>query len=209
MVIGIGLLGLTARGGLQSDASDDFSFAFEHAPFSRVNTQLSEKRIVDIFADHVDDLPRAELRPLAHHLTRLCRKHHFDPAFVLSLIQVESGFRVTVVSPAGAVGLMQLMPATAELIARQKHLHYAGEASLADPYVNLSIGIAYLEILRDRYKAFSPYTHVAAYNIGPARMDELLARKSFKPYRSMKYYEAIMRGVPDWRHYGISSHGGA
>ena len=98
---------------------------------------------------------------------------------------------------------MQLMPATAELIAHQKNLRYSGEASLADPFINLSIGIAYLEILRDRYKAFSPYTHVAAYNIGPTRMDELLARKSFKPTRTKKYYEAIMRGVPDWRYYGM------
>ena len=61
--------------------------------------------------------------------------------------------------------------------------------------------IAYLATLRDRYRDFTPYHLVAAYNLGPTRMDELLSRKSFKPVTTKKYYEDIRRGVQVFRFY--------
>ena len=71
----------------------------------------------------------------------VCRQHHFDPAFILSLIQVESSFRIKARSSVGAIGLMQLMPATALNVARDRRIRFAGERALTDPYLNLTLGV--------------------------------------------------------------------
>jgi soluble lytic murein transglycosylase-like protein len=69
-----------------------------------------------------------------------------------------------------------------------------------DPYVNTAIGVAYLAWLRDYYKG-SPYRLLAAYNVGPGRMNELLSQRSFQPTETKKYFLSIRRGVPVFRFY--------
>lgn len=114
------------------------------------------------------------------------------------MIQAESGFRPQVVSVAGAVGLMQVMPATAR-ISRKK---------LLDPFENVSVGVAYLSYLRTylrgRYQELNPYYLVAAYNLGPAKLDSLLAKKSFRPLKTRAYFETIARGVFEFRSQELS-----
>jgi soluble lytic murein transglycosylase-like protein len=102
----------------------------------------------------------------------------------------------------GAVGLMQIIPATGVVVARNLGLKLkVTERVLQDPFVNLTLGVAYLAWLRDHYHGLSPYYLEAAYNVGPAKLDELRSRKSFKPVNTKKYYEAIRRGVPGFRFY--------
>lgn len=193
---------LSGAGRLQADPSDDFSFSLTHSPQVKAYSLLSERRVKQILADHLDEFPRSQVEPLARHLVSLCRKYRFDPAFVLSLIQVESSFRIRALSPMGAVGLMQVMPATGAVVARNLGLKIKiTERVLQDPFVNLTLGVAYLAWLRDHYHGLSPYYLVAAYNVGPAKLDELRSRKSFKPVNTKKYYEAIRRGVPGFRFY--------
>jgi soluble lytic murein transglycosylase len=120
---------------------------------------------------------------------------------ILSLIQVESAFRSKVVSYAGAVGLMQIMPPTARVISKRYKIPYRGPKDLRNPYVNLTLGVTYLAELRDRYSGMSPYYHFAAYNVGPYRLDQLLLRKNFKPDKTKVYYDKIRNGVPGWRYY--------
>jgi hypothetical protein len=55
--------------------------------------------------------------------------------------------------------------------------------------------------LRDKYEGLSPYYLVAAYNVGPGRMDELISQKFFKPVSTKRYYEAIRQGITDLRYY--------
>jgi len=153
----------------------------------------------------VSDRP-AYTKKLAKHFYRLCTQNDLDPALVLSLIQVESGFRADVVSPAGAIGLMQIMPGTAHHVARrdspeQKRIKH----DLKDPFLNLRLGMIYLRELKDRYAGESPYYHLAAYNMGPSRLDSLRAKPGFSEKPSMKYVQDVMRGVSDWRHYGFQS----
>lgn len=161
---------------------------------------VTESTLSHIFEDRLlgvsieRDLPRR----LAHHLYKLCVKHRMDPAFVLSVIQVESSFRADAVSSAGAVGLMQLMPGTARRLAAR---HVTVKA-LQDPFLNLELGVTYLRDLRARYAGLSPYYALAAYNLGPHRLDTLRAKPTFKPEKTLRYYEEIMRGVADWRRYG-------
>lgn len=96
-----------------------------------------------------------------------------DPAapLLLGLIRQESAFDVRAVSPAGARGLMQLMPGTAEIVARQLGLPYHIDRLTSDPYYNITLGRDYLERMLERYRGFLPLA-LAAYNAGPGRADQ-------------------------------------
>ena len=111
---------------------------------------------------------------------------------VLAVIQVESSGDNFAVSPAGAMGLMQLMPATAEGVARRIGLRWVGSATLFDPVSNVRLGVCYLRELIDRYGRVT--TALAAYNWGPTRIAESLRREQPVPVlyaqRVLSVYEA-------------------
>jgi soluble lytic murein transglycosylase len=90
-----------------------------------------------------------------------------DPALVFGLIRQESRFVAEIRSSAGALGLMQLMPATARWTARKVGLEFR-PAMIADPEVNLLLGSAYFKRLLDDFDG-SPALAAAAYNAGPGR----------------------------------------
>jgi len=93
-----------------------------------------------------------------------------DRALVFAHALQESNFRTNVVSPAGARGLMQVMPATAQLIARRKGTVMTG--SLSSPSTNMEYGQSYIEQLRDMAQTGGLLPKViAAYNAGPAPLD--------------------------------------
>ena len=93
-----------------------------------------------------------------------------DRALVFAHALQESNFRTNVVSPAGARGLMQVMPATAQLIARRKGMVMTG--SLTSPSTNMEYGQSYIEQLRDMAQTGGLLPKViAAYNAGPAPLD--------------------------------------
>ena len=93
-----------------------------------------------------------------------------ERAVALGLIRQESSFDPQAGSPAGAQGLMQLMPGTAADMARKT----GGPAGpLTDPAINLRLGSAYLAMLLDRFGALPPA--LAGYNAGPGRTREWLA----------------------------------
>lgn len=94
------------------------------------------------------------------------QRYGLDPYFVMALICQESHYHADAVSSVGAVGLMQLMPATAKREARKLGLTYSS-AKLRDPEFNLQIGIAHLAHL---FADFDNDTVLvlAAYNAGPS-----------------------------------------
>lgn len=93
-------------------------------------------------------------------------------ALVHALIRQESAFDYTALSPVGARGLMQLMPATAAETARKNGMSYSLD-SLFNPDSNVRLGSAYLKQLLDRYKGSYPLA-LAAYNGGMGRVDRWL-----------------------------------
>jgi soluble lytic murein transglycosylase-like protein len=167
------------------------------------SSTFGREKIVRILQDRAQGIPSSQLPSLAAHLMDLCTRYRFDPAFLLAVIQVESGFRANAVSPKGALGLMQLRPQTAISVVEQLqesglrgHEPFVGakvEQILLNPFHNLSIAVAYLAYLRNRYAPHSSYAALAAYNVGPTRMDELLSRKTFKPDKTKRYFDAIRR----------------
>ena len=92
-----------------------------------------------------------------------------ERAVALGVIRQESSFDAGARSPAGAVGLMQLMPGTAAQVARQLG-SAAGE--LTDPVANVRLGVTYLGAQIERFGALAPA--LAAYNAGPRRAQEWL-----------------------------------
>ena len=96
-----------------------------------------------------------------------------EPALVLAVIRQESAYRQDAVSPVGARGLMQLMPATALEVAHGLGIAYNRGRLTADPEYNIRLGTHLLGQLLRRYDG-SYALAVAAYNAGPHRVDQWL-----------------------------------
>lgn len=113
------------------------------------------------------DLTRRYPLPITAQLVPAAREQGLDPAWVYGLIKQESAFLREVRSSAGAIGLMQLMPATARWAATKTGLKNYHTANLTDPALNLSLGTWYL---RHVYEDLAdPILATAAYNAGPGR----------------------------------------
>ena len=124
-------------------------------------------------ADGLDD-PGVRY-PLAYSepVLRETRDQGPDPALVYGVIRRESAFDAEIRSPAGALGLMQIMPATGAELARRLGERWQSERALLDPAINVRYGSVYLRDLLDRYAGRWPLA-AAAYNAGPARVDRWL-----------------------------------
>ena len=115
---------------------------------------------------------RSELQALA---IDVARRHGLDPRLVLAVASVESGFRSDAVSPKGAQGLMQLMPATAASL---------GVVDPLDPETNLEGGTRYLAELIALYDGDLTKA-LAAYNAGPGAVKR---HGGVPPYRETRAY---------------------
>jgi len=128
------------------------------------------------FRESLTGFTSKEIKRLTRHFIKLCKRYQLHPAFVLSLIEVESHFRADARSHRGAVGLMQIMPSTAEHISAKRRISYDGPADLYDPWLNTQMGMSYLYELKTRYGG-NPFYVLAAYNAGPTRIDELIEKR--------------------------------
>ncbi|MBN1306342.1 MAG: lytic transglycosylase domain-containing protein [Chitinispirillaceae bacterium] len=118
----------------------------------------------------------------------------YDPLLLLAVIKVESFFETNALgryrsgSLSGALGLMQLKPATAREIAMQLNMDLLSEKDLFKPEINVILGVAYLTSMISRFKSFK--LGLLAYNQGPGEVSRQLAEK--RPL-SVKYYQRVLR----------------
>ena len=124
-------------------------------------------------SSHMDDLDMRFPLLYRDQIFREARNSGIDPAWVYGLIRQESAFMVDVRSQAGALGLMQLMPATARQMARQINARVRIPYDVLKPDTNLRLGIRYLS---SRFEQFNRNTVLAtaAYNAGPHRVSRWL-----------------------------------
>jgi peptidoglycan lytic transglycosylase len=110
--------------------------------------------------------------PLRHEdvIRQQAADKDLDPSLIAGVIYVESRFRDQT-SHAGAKGLMQLMPATADYIASKSGGTRFVQGDLADPQINISYGAWYLRYLLQRYNG-NVALALAAYNAGEGKVDE-------------------------------------
>jgi soluble lytic murein transglycosylase len=125
--------------------------------------------------------------PLRHEdiIRQQARDKKLDAALIAAVIYAESRFRDGQVSSAGAQGLMQLTPATAQYIARKSGGTAFVLEDLATPQVNIAYGSWYLRYLMDRY-AENETLAVAAYNAGEGNVDRWISEahrdeRDFRP----------------------------
>jgi soluble lytic murein transglycosylase-like protein len=156
----------------------------DHQWYLKDSLNLSRLIALRVDAEHWSE---DKIRDLSQYVLIMSYRHKLPTALVLAVIEVESHYRTHAVSPRGAVGLMQVMPATAEEIALRAGLDWKGEKSLRDPKRNIEIGIHYLVELRRRFK--KPEHMLTAYNMGPYALERLL-RSGAKP--SYGYYNKVM-----------------
>lgn len=97
------------------------------------------------------------------------------PALILSIARRESEFRADVISSAGALGLMQVMPATGRAQAERMEVEFSRDRMLADPAFNARIGAGYLAYVAEDLGT-NPVLLAAAYNAGPNRARQWIER---------------------------------
>lgn len=133
------------------------------------------------------------------------KMYNLDEKLVASLINEESSFDPNAMSKTGAVGLMQILPQTAEYIAENLDEEFSYEM-LFDPETNIKYGCYYLDYLRNKFEDLK--TYLSAYNAGEKTVSLWLANKDISsdgekldniPYAATKnYVSRILKGE---RHY--------
>jgi soluble lytic murein transglycosylase len=109
------------------------------------------------------------------HVRAAARAVGLDPYVVAAVIREESSYDPRARSGVGAIGLMQLMPDTARVLARELGRPLAELATLWEPPVNITLGSRYLAQLAARFQ--DPLLAVAAYNAGPHRVQRWVAER--------------------------------
>ena len=140
-----------------------------------------------------------------------------DPYLLMAITRRESAYNPVALSPAGARGLMQLMPGTAAQVSRQLGLNDPGPYGVLEPELNIRLGSTYLRDKLERYQG-NRLAATAAYNAGPGRVDQWLGSNSMEsfdlfvesiPFRETRDYvqavlsyrvifESLANGVDDY-----------
>jgi soluble lytic murein transglycosylase len=121
--------------------------------------------------DFIEDTIREVTLPLRHDdiIRQQAERWELDPALIAAVINEESGF-TDQTSEAGARGLMQITPATADTIERLSGGETFVYEDLADPDLNIRYGTFYLDHLLDRFGG-NEVAALAAYNAGPENVE--------------------------------------
>ena len=130
-------------------------------------------------------------RQVKHHLREASQTERIDYELLQALIATESGFDAGAVSPKGAVGLMQVMPATAQRYGVTRDRKATVEKKLADPRTNIRTGSRYLRYLLDLYPGRLELA-LAAYNAGEGAVQR--AGNKVPNYReTQNYVKTVMQ----------------
>lgn len=108
---------------------------------------------------------KAQYQEAVEAITEVSQRYHYAPAFICGLIHTESRFDLQAVSSAGALGLTQLLPPTAEFTARCEGAAAPSREELFKPGLNIRLGFAFLSSLEVMFG--SREAALAAYNGGP------------------------------------------
>jgi soluble lytic murein transglycosylase len=171
--------------------------------------ELMKHSAPNYFALDIPDLPRPYWealfpKPYWLDLKKSSVANGLNPYLVASLIRQESEFNPNAVSRANAVGLMQLLPKTGKVVAKEVKLRRFNASQLYTPAVNLELGTRYFRGMVDKFGGSFEYA-LAAYNAGSDRVDDWLAQGKYRdpqefvesiPFtETREYVQAILRNA--------------
>ena len=151
-------------------------------PTPSLQAQVIEKprprelvKIFSIVEANRPDIMEPEAWELAEVILAESSKYKLDPILILAVIDVESKFQFGAISPAGARGIMQIMPATGKFLVKTvrelaeeiKAEQFTPE-HLDNPIVNIKLGTYYLHDLRKSFRNVN--AALIAYNLGPTEL---------------------------------------
>ena len=112
----------------------------------------------------------------SEEIREISSQYDIDSALIASMVNAESSFKETALSSKGAVGLMQLMPSTAEWLAENMGLDYSEELLCTAEY-NLQLGVYYVHYLMKVFQ--NDRVVLCAYNAGPTNVKNWLKNKEY------------------------------
>lgn len=164
------------------DASVALVHALVKAGDERIAVRISEARLEAAVYGPLDDTTRPlwdahRPRPFQELIERESTRAGLSADLLRGLIHRESGFSPKARSGVGARGLMQVMPPTARMVARELGVKLRSESQLHDAALNVKLGSHYLSSLVDRFEGRLELA-VAAYNGGPTRVARWWGKRS-------------------------------
>lgn len=183
------------------DAQGDAHFATEkldgrYQLFMRGSGTLDASRLSPASENNAEG--NALFRYLSQHpnlkkydrlLNQAANDYQLDPALLKAVMAAESGFNPSAVSPKGAIGLMQIMPATAERFGLQGDRKRSIAQKLADPKTNIRLGARYLRFLQDMYPN-QLHLMLASYNAGEGAVQKY--DNAIPPYPETRNYVKLV-----------------
>jgi soluble lytic murein transglycosylase len=198
----------TRRGSARKDAQRQRTIVRRRMLFTASGIALVVIAVVlamPLFRKAVNDLTL----PLSYQniIRQQAAAKHIDPALIAAVIDAETKFEPST-SSAGAIGLMQILPQTAEYLARRSGGYAFTTADLATPAVNIAYGSYYLRDLLDHYGG-NEMLAIAAYNGGETNVDRWVAkaRSDGDPFvladipfpETRAYVERVLQAQKDYR----------
>ena len=175
--------------------------------------EVMKRSVPSYFAVDIPMLPRPYWealfpRPYWSELKRYSTANGLDPYLVASLIRQESEFNPLAVSRANAVGLMQLLPKTGKVVAREESLKHYTASQLFTPAINLQLGTRYFRGMVDKFGGSFEHA-LAAYDAGSDRVEAWMGQGPYRdtpefvesiPFtETREYVQAIMRNANVYR----------
>ncbi|MCD6452538.1 MAG: lytic transglycosylase domain-containing protein [Acidobacteria bacterium] len=137
-------------------------------------------------------IPPEKKGVIASSIAEASERYQIDPKLILAVIETESAFKIDAISNKGAIGLMQVIPATGLHVAKELKLNLSEKDSLFDPVINVLIGSYYLKELMKQYKNLEAV--LTAYNMGPGTLETQGLYRLPKKYseRVKRNYQELM-----------------
>ena len=160
------------------------------AELETARVELSVRNVLD--NNHIN-VPAEQKRAIAQTIIEMGQRYELPSELILAVIFTESSFDVAAESDRGALGLMQLMPATAAALASELEVEWKGQQLLTNPQINILLGSFYLRRLIHRFDDLD--MALAAYNVGPTRLQSILSEFGRAPQRYSRKVGRVREGM--------------